>query len=194
MKITNLVSIKKYRAGHDGNLLVSLDENLETKLGLHVGDKSEGVHMLICTAYVSDKNEQEILKKHCDDATPYDRVIVVNSKFLKLFNKTQLILLERQNAKEDFESDPSCDMDPIIHAEIATFTKYGTWRSTMAFDKERKMREKDEVAIGKARHKENKASARKCKRAMRNGKGKLSNAFHKVKVPSVKSKTPVAEG
>jgi hypothetical protein len=193
MKITNIVTIKNYDAGRNGNLLVSLDENLENNLGYHVKDQAKTVKMLICTAVVSDPNEQAILKKHCDDSTPCDRVIVVSSQFLKLFNKTQLILIERQNAKEDFPME-NCDMDTQIHAEIETMTRFGTWRSMMAFDKERKIREKDEKEIGKARHSEYKSNTRKNARAMKKG-GKLSNVFGKKtgKKAAPKAENPKTE-
>ena len=155
MKITNLITVKNYAAGQNGNLLVSLDENLvqEQSFAEYGADKDSQVKMLICVAYVDDEAAQEILKKYVDDPeiTPVDRLIVVSKRFMKLSNKKKLILLERQNRLED-DIEVTSNMDRLSYANVMTIGEYGRFFSKLAFHTENRIREKSEQKIGAAIH------------------------------------------
>lgn len=159
MKITNLISIKNYEAGKNGNLLVSLDEELSAT-SFYIDGKNFGVRALLLTAYVSDWQSQETLKKHVDGNTSYDRVIVVNKRFLRLGNRTQRILLERQNAKENYGSHVSNDLESQAYADIACIEKFGAFHSLRAMKKAGKIVEDSVKKVGKAKRKERLASDR----------------------------------
>lgn len=168
MKITNLLSVKGYEAGRGGNLLVAIDEDLVAK-AYRVNDKTMHIRPLICTAYIKNPADQERLRKHTDGNTAVDRVIVVSKKFQGLFNKTQLILLERQNAIEDV-TDPDCDAEVQAYAEVAAMAKFGVFRSRMAFNKARKMLEKDETKVGRKMHTAEKKREAETKKNFRKSK------------------------
>ena len=165
MKITNLLVVKNYEAGRDGNLLVAIDEELVAK-AYRVNDKTMNIRPLICTAYVKNPEDQKRLKKHTDGETPVDRVIVVSKKFQSLFNKTQLILLEKQNAIEDV-TDPDSDVEVQVYAEVAAIAKFGVFRSKMAFHKAQSILEKDEVKVGKKLHANEKKREKETKKNFR---------------------------
>lgn len=165
MKITNLLAVKNYEAGRDGNLLVAIDEELVAK-AYRVNDKTMNIRPLICTAYVKNPEDQKRLKKHTDGETPVDRVIVVSKKFQSLFNKTQLILLEKQNAIEDV-TDPDSDVEVQVYAEVAAMAKFGVFRSKMAFHKAQSILEKDEVKVGKKLHATEKKREKETKKNFR---------------------------
>ena len=119
MKLTNLVKIENYDAGNNGNLLVSFDENLSIKLDSSV-DKSN-VRLYIAGAKVAGKNA-EFFKDKVDEDTPYDKIIVVNKKFMKLSNKKQLALLQYQNLKLQ-ERDESHEVDEYAEVAAAVLTR-----------------------------------------------------------------------
>lgn len=151
MKITNLITVKKYNAGRNGNMLISLDDELVSDQIFRVGDKELGsIDLLLCVAYVNDPDVEKILEKYVDDPaiTPTDKVIVVSRKFLSLRNKTQLILLERHNRLED-DVVISCNQDRNSRANIMTISQYGSFRCKRAFGIETRIREKSEFKIGK---------------------------------------------
>lgn len=165
MKITNLLAVKNYEAGRDGNLLVAIDEELVAK-AYRVNDKTMNICPLICTAYVKNPDDQKRLRKHTDGKTPVDRVIVVSKKFQSLFNKTQLILLEKQNAIEDV-TDPDSDVEVQVYAEVAAMAKFGVFRSKMAFHKAQSILEKDEVKVGKKLYSNEKKREKETKKNFR---------------------------
>ena len=106
MKLTNIVSIKGYDAGKNGNMLVGLDENLvlDTTYTNPKGTRQREIKPYICTAEISAESAKMLRSKYGVDANTYcDRIIVVNKGFMRLFNKTQLALLARQNGKENYE-------------------------------------------------------------------------------------------
>lgn len=164
MKITTLLTVKNYEAGRDGNLLIAIDDEMIAK-AYNINGKVLNVKPLICTAYIRDKNAQEKLKKHTNN-TPFDRVIVVNKKFQSLFNKTQLILLERQNALEDVV-DPDTDVEVRVYADVAAMAKYGALRSKIAFHKAGHIMEKAECKIGRKLHAVEKKSDRNTKKNLK---------------------------
>ena len=171
MKITNLIEIKNYAAGQNGNLLVSLDDNLvqeQSFAELGAGKESQ-VKMLICVAYVDDEAAQEILARYVDDPeiTPVDRVIVVSKRFLRLCNKKKLILLERQNRLED-DIEVTSNMDKQSYANIMTIGEYGRFFSRLAFRTEDRVRERSESRIGGRVHR----AMRKGMRGQTYGMGK----------------------
>lgn len=150
MNITNLVQIKNYEAGKNGNLLVALDDNLVQTQHWSNNKKVFDIRMLLCTAYVDSLEAQDKLREYTDGSVPVNRIIVVSRKFMRLFNKTQLILLYERNVREDVLGKCGCYEEIDSYGKMETVRKYGKFRSKMAFDKERKLSEKDIYRTGKA--------------------------------------------
>ena len=147
MQLTNLIRIKGYAAGQNGNMLVSLDDKLVQDMKWPTKRQPKQVKMMITTAYVDDPATREFLRQYTDGNSPTDRIIVVNHDFTLLFNKTKLILLNNENAKRDVEYTVSCDSEAESYGHITTMAQYGRIRSKMAFDKARRKRELSEMAI-----------------------------------------------
>lgn len=92
--------------GPRGNLQVVQAEAyiayLHRAKGLMFDKKDIGVKPMICTAYIEDTDGQDLLKKSCPTA-PFDKVIVVNKKFMSWFtfklNSFRVALLEGESAK-----------------------------------------------------------------------------------------------
>ena len=159
MNISNLINIKKYPAGKNGNLLVSLDENLvvNEKFSSKKGERE--VKVMIATAYVRDKAVIAELEKKVDAITPANKVIVVNKKFTRLPNKLQLALLVDQNAKLDLDSDEvKSNIDRQVHGEMAAMQEVGIIATKLALDTARKTRERSEMWASRGRHSEYKKS------------------------------------
>ena len=145
MKLTNLIEVKGYAAGRNGNLLVSLDDDLVQEHAYRTNKKEYKIRMMICTAYIDDPNTRQLLAdKYTDGSVQTDRIIVVSKKFMKLFPKTKLILLFNQNAREEILGSASCDKEVDSFGHVETMAKFGIIRSRLAFDKARKYQEKFE--------------------------------------------------
>lgn len=104
--INGLVKIPGYDAGKHGCLLVAEDDDLiiahlERTKGLIFQKKDITVHPMICTAFITNKEDQKVLAQYCDHETDYDKVIIVNSKFMSFWtpNYIKRTLLEAQSAK-----------------------------------------------------------------------------------------------
>ena len=139
MKLTNMISIKGYNAGKEGNMLISLDTQLRVGDCSFISPKGQEKHVecMICTATVDLPEDQNILEELVDDDTPCNKVIVVNKQFLKLSNKKQLALLEIQNAMLEVET-PQTNVSRRSYGEIAAIEKYGKIAVRTAIKKERK--------------------------------------------------------
>ena len=166
MKLTNLVSIKGYSAGLGGNLLVSLDDKLVQDRAYATAKKDYSVRMLICTARVEDPAAQEELRKHVDAFTPVDRVIVVSKKFMRLLPKTRLILLMNENSQAMIEDEVSSNYEAESFGHVETMANFGVIRSSIAFSKARKLREKDERRAGSACKRFYRKTSRQLKKEM----------------------------
>ena len=177
MKLNNLINVKGYEAGRNGNMLVSLDDKLVQEKNWNNGKKDFDIKMLLCTAYVDDPEARAELEKYTDGTAPVDRIIVVSKKFCRLFNKTQLILLHERNAREDVADDVSCFEEIESYGRVETIRQFGKFRSKMAFDKERKIMEASEMKAGKAMNKLQKKQEKEVKKAMNSGKN-LRDIFH----------------
>lgn len=159
MNISNLVTIKNYDAGKNGNLLVSLDEDLKVseKFSSKKGDRE--VKVMIATAFVRDKNVLSELAMQTDQFTPSNRVIVVNKKFMRLPNKMKLALLADQNAKLDLDMDDvESNVDRQVHGEMEAMKRVGIIPTKLALDQARKTRERSEMWASRGRHREYKKS------------------------------------
>lgn len=159
MNISNLVTIKNYDAGKNGNLLVSLDEDLKVseKFSSKKGDRE--VKVMIATAFVRDKNVLAELAMQTDQFTPSNRVIVVNKKFMRLPNKMKLALLADQNAKLDLDMDDvESNIDRQVHGEMEAMKRVGIIPTKLALDQARKTRERSEMWASRGRHREYKKS------------------------------------
>jgi len=150
MKLTNLVTIKGYAAGKNGNMLVSLDDKLVQERAYSTAKKDYNIRMLICTAYVEDPESQAELAKHADQYTPTDRVIVISKKFMHLLPKTRLILLMNENAQASIEDEVSSNYEAVSYGHVETIANFGRLRSSLAFNKARKIMERDERKAGAA--------------------------------------------
>jgi len=177
MNITNLVNIKKYPAGKNGNMLVSLDEKLAVneKFSGPKGDE-RSVSVMIATAFVRDKATIAEIRERVDDFTPFDRIIVVNKKFMRLPSKMQLALLEEQNAKLELDSEEvESNIDRQVHGEMAAMEKIGVIPTKLAMKSARKTREHSEVWASRGRHRAYKRQERAINRL-----GNDANAFAQI--------------
>lgn len=193
MKLNNLIQVKGYEAGKNGNMLVSLDDKLVQDRNWNNGKKEFDIKMLLTTAYVDDPEDQAQLAKYTDGTSPVDRVIVVSKKFCRLFNKTQLILLHERNAREDVVDDVACYEEVESYGRVETYRQFGKFRSKMAFDKERKIMEKDEIKAGKAMHKFQKKQEKQVKKAVNSNKG-LGVIFHGGAAKNSQKQAATGEG
>lgn len=169
MKLTNLIQVKGYEAGRNGNMLVALDEKLIQDMSYKTEKKVYDIKMLVTTANVKNLEDQEYLRRFTDGTVDVSRVIVVGKKFLHLFNKTQLILLAERNHREDVIETAACDEEVISYGHVQTISQYGSFRSQMAFNKERKIMEFDERKAGNGLKKQNRKELRKAKKAAKKG-------------------------
>lgn len=169
MKLTNLIQVKGYEAGRNGNLLVALDEKLIQDMSYKTEKKVYDIKMLVTTANVKNQEDQEYLRRFTDGTVDVSRVIVVGKKFLHLFNKTQLILLAERNHREDVVETASCDEEVVSYGHVQTISQFGSFRSQMAFNKERKIMEFDERKAGNGLKKQNRKELRKAKKAAKKG-------------------------
>ena len=193
MKVTNLITVKGYKAGVGGNMLVSLDDELVSDQIYRVGDKELGsIDLLMCVAYINDEDEEKLLAKYVDDpaVTPTDKVIVVSRKFMSLRNKSQLILLERHNRLED-DVVISCNQDRNSRANVMTISQYGAFRCRRAFAIETRIRERSEMKMGKKLGKATKKHYRQMKRgnASTEKEPDISDLLH----PKTGAKEPLNE-
>ena len=193
MKVTNLITVKGYKAGAAGNMLVSLDDELVSDQIYRVGDKELGsIDLLLCVAYINDEDEEKLLAKYVDDpaVTPTDKVIVVSRKFMSLRNKAQLILLERHNRLED-DVVISCNQDRNSRANVMTISQYGAFRCKRAFAIETRIRERSEMKMGKKLGKATKKHYRQMKRgnASTEKEPDISDLLH----PKTGAKEPLNE-
>lgn len=177
MKINNLIQIKGYEAGKNGNLLVALDEELVQKQNYATDKKTYNIRMLVTTANVTTEEGQRYLRKFTDGTVDCSRIIIVNKKFLHLFNKTQLILLAERNHREDVIENASCDEEVVSYGHVQTISQYGKMRSTMAFNKERKIMEHDEKKAGGALKSYNKRELKKIEKAAKKGTPPAEQCF-----------------
>lgn len=169
MKITNLIQVKNYEAGRNANLLVALDDQLIQELSYKTDKKTYDIRMLITTANVTNPEDQNYLRRFTDGTVDCSRVIVVGKKFLHLFNKTQLILLAERNHREDVIDSASCDEEVVSYGHVQTISQFGSFRSQMAFNKERRIMEFDERRAGNGLKKQNKKELKKAKKAAKKG-------------------------
>lgn len=149
MLLNKLVEVKGYEAGSNGNLLVSLDNDL--KIEGFKGDRS--VNIMICVADVSDQDSIDALNKFIkDEKTPADKVIVVNDKFMKLPKKQKLALLKWENEKIKTPDEGINEKVEVV-ADVMTEKIYGR-AARAGIHKATKFRLKGEKKVGKALHKE----------------------------------------
>lgn len=193
MKVTNLITVKGYKAGAGGNMLVSLDDELVSDQIYRVGDKELGsIDLLLCVVYINDEDEEKLLAKYVDDpaVTPTNKVIVVSRKFMSLRNKAQLILLERHNRLED-DVVISCNQDRNSRANVMTISQYGAFRCKRAFAIETRLRERSEMKMGKKLGKATKKHYRQMKRgnASTEKEPDISDLLH----PKTGAKEPLNE-
>lgn len=161
MNISNLVTIKNYPAGKNGNLLVSLDENLKVSETFPSKKGNREVSVMIATAIVRDDAVINELAMKADQFTPTNRVIVVNKKFMRLPNKMKLALLVDQNAKLDLDSQEiESNVDRQVHGEMAAMEGVGILATKFALDTARKTRERSEMWASRGRHREYKKSVK----------------------------------
>lgn len=159
MNISNLVTIKNYPAGKNGNLLVSLDEDLKVSETFPSKKGNREVSVMIATAIVRDAAVINELAKRADQFTPTNRVIVVNKKFMRLPNKMKLALLVDQNAKLELDSEEiESNVDRQVHGEMAAMEEVGILATKLALDTARKTREHSEMWASRGRHREYKKS------------------------------------
>lgn len=139
--IEKLVTIKNYSAGIDGNLLVVTEDQVSpiTIIG-HKGEPKD-IHVLLCTAAITDSELQDELAGYCDEYTPCNRVIVVSKKFLKMRNKKQLALLQIESSRVGVTNQKT-NLDGIITGEIDAIEKYGKWCTYRAVNKAKRVKEK----------------------------------------------------
>lgn len=193
MKLTNLVKIENYDAGNNGNLLVSFDENLSIKLDSSV-DKSN-VRLYIAGAKVAGKNA-EFFKDKVDEDTAYDKIIVVNKKFMKLSNKKQLALLQYQNLKLQ-ERDASHEVDEYAEVAAAVLTRKYHGRAANVIKKSENFKFAGEKKAGKALAKVEKKDAKQAKKLEKANEKKAKSENKKAAKPEATPEVPVdvqAEG
>lgn len=156
MKLEKIAQIKNYAAGRNGNLIVFLvpDLKLETTYMSPNGKKERTIKPYIATAEIPLQLQDKI-SKMVDDATYSDKVIVVNSAFMHLFNKTQLALLARQNGKENFVgslTEHPTDIDRQVAGNVAAIKTVGQIRARMAMGKADKRVMKDSAKAARGYH------------------------------------------
>ena len=137
MKINNIQVIKGYAGGTNGNMLVSYDPNLEVD-----GPYKKKIHLICCTAFVSEIKDRDFLRKLVEIGSPFNRVIVVGPGFMKLGKKTQLALLTYQNRMNQFPGDVESNITRQIYGEVQTIKEFGVIRTRWALFRERRYREK----------------------------------------------------
>lgn len=151
MKLTNLVEIKNYPAGKGGNMLVALDEELCVNREYSYKGKTRKVQAMICTAYCANSDATSELQKHVDSVSPYTAIIVVNAKFMKISNKKQLALLERENAMLSV-ADPESSIEAGVIGDMAAIEKYGR-QANRALNKAHRFMRRSEKKAAKGLHK-----------------------------------------
>lgn len=137
MKLDNIQTIKGYNGGTEGNMLVSYDPNLSVD-----GPYDTKIKLICCTAYVKEKEDRMSLRQLVDSETPFNRVIVVGPKFMKLGKRTQLALLAYQNNMNRFNDSVESNITRQIYGEVETIKEFGRLRTRWALFKERRYREK----------------------------------------------------
>ena len=170
MKIDNLVTIKGYTAGKNGCLLVSLDENFSlhhvNTFGGILGNtpKEYDIRGDASICMVPDGKALEWAESKTDDDTPANFIIVVSPRFMKLSNKSQLILLERENvaarkyydafikSSDDKYTDGLSLKGCVIAGDLAAMEKYGAMRASWTIRKEQHRINSDEMRAGKRMH------------------------------------------
>lgn len=170
MKINNLVTVKGYTAGENGCLLVSLDENFTLNhvntFGGILGNtpKEYDIRGDASVWMVPDGKALEWAESKTDDNTPANFIIVVSPRFMKLSNKSQLILLERENVAARKYYDSICKTENtnitdglslkscVIAGDLAAMEKYGAMRASWTIRKEQKRINSDEIRAGKHMH------------------------------------------
>lgn len=149
MKIDNIQTIKGYKGGVEGNMLVSYDPNLTVD-----GPYDTKVKLICCTVFVKEKTDKLVLRDLVDTETPFNRVIVVGKAFMKLSKKTQLALLTYQNSMNRFPEAVESNITRQIYGEVETIKEFGVLRTRWALFRERRYRESFTNAEGSKKHKQ----------------------------------------
>lgn len=152
INLTNLVNIEGYAAGENGNLLVSLSDDLYIKKTVEgkKKDKDYYINFLITTAAVSGSDADK-LAEHCDEFTSPEYVILVSKKFMKLSKKRQLVLLIIENSKAGrFENDMLDEAE--TDGRIEAIEEYGYFAYRGATRKAARLPERGIKKVGKRTH------------------------------------------
>ena len=183
MKLNNLVQIANYEAGKNGNLLVSLDDELCIKLNANV-EKSP-IKLMIAGAKVTNDEAIKHFEEMVDNDTPCNMVIVVNSKFMKLSNKKQLALLQYQNLKLQ-ERNVSHECDEYAEVAAAVLTRKYHGRAANVIHKAMTYKERGEKKAAKALIKQDKADEKQAKKVAKAN----AKAAKKTENANTQSSTP----
>lgn len=142
INVSNLISIKNYNAGVNGNLLVVAQDKVQPVSFIGHKGKDKFVDVLLCTAKILDEETIKEIERFVDEKTPANRVIVVSKKFLKMRNKKQLALLTIESTKAAIGNKQSTNVDGLILGETEAVEIYGKYATYRAVNKARKVREK----------------------------------------------------
>lgn len=122
-------------SGKNGNMLIFKQPDFVIAQMEKKSGKQIGLHPYIDTVWINEEEDQEFLADLVDDidATPVDRVIVVNDKFVggkifkKITNKEQKLLIEAENFAARYWDEFATKEAIRMYEYMMLCSKYPKW-------------------------------------------------------------------